>query len=63
VPPANSAALAAALNHLLSLDEAEVQRQRQAARRAAQPFSTQAMAEKTLRVYSEVVHQNRSKHA
>ena len=63
VPPANSAALAAALNHLLSLDEAEVQRQRQAARRAAQLFSTQAMAEKTLRVYSEVVHQNRSKHA
>ena len=63
VPPADSAALAAALNHLLSLDEAEVQRQRRAARRAAQPFSTQAMAEKTLRVYSEVVHQNRSKHA
>jgi len=60
VPPANSAALAAALNHLLSLDEAEVQRQRQAARRAAQRFSTQAMAEKTLRVYSESVC--RSKH-
>ena len=63
VPPADSAALAAALNHLLSLDEAEIQRQRRAARQAAQPFSTQAMAEKTLRVYSEVVHQNRSKHA
>jgi glycosyltransferase involved in cell wall biosynthesis len=61
VPPADSAALAAALNHLLSLDEAEVQRQRQAARQAAQPFSTQAMAEKTLRVYSEVVC--RSTHA
>jgi len=61
VPPANSAALAAGLNHLLSLDEAEIQRQRQAARWAAQPFSTQAMAEKTLRVYSEVVC--RSKHA
>jgi len=63
VPPADSAALAAALKHLLSLNEAEIQRQRQAARQAAQPFSTQAMAEKTLRVYSEVVHQNRSKHA
>jgi len=60
VPPAASAALAAALNHLLSLDEAEIQRQRRAARRAAQPFSAQAMAEKTLRVYSEVVC--RSKH-
>ena len=60
VPPAASAALAAALNHLLSLDEAEIQRQRQAARQAAQPFSAQAMAEKTLRVYSEVVC--RSKH-
>ena len=63
VPPADSAALATALKHLLSLNEAEIQRQRQAARQAAQPFSTQAMAEKTLRVYSEVVHQNRSKHA
>jgi glycosyltransferase involved in cell wall biosynthesis len=60
VPPAASAALAAALNHLLSLDEAEIQRQRRAARWAAQPFSAQAMAEKTLRVYSEVVC--RSKH-
>ena len=60
VPPAASAALAAALNHLLSLDEAEIQRQRRAARRAAQPFSAQAMAEKTMRVYSEVVC--RSKH-
>jgi glycosyltransferase involved in cell wall biosynthesis len=56
VPPANSAALAAALNHLLSLDKAEIQRQRSAARLAAQPFSTQAMAEKTLRVYLEAVH-------
>ena len=45
VPPANSAALAAALKHLLSLNAAEIQRQRQAARQAAQPFSTQAMAE------------------
>jgi len=61
VPPADSAALAAALKHLLSLNEAEIQRQRQAARQAAQPFSTQAMAEKTLRVYSEVVC--RSTHA
>ena len=61
VPPADSAALATALKHLLSLNEAEIQRQRQAARQAAQPFSTQAMAEKTLRVYSEVVC--RSTHA
>ena len=54
VPPANSAALATALDRLLSLDEAEMQRQRSAARLTAQPFSTQAMAQKTLRVYLNV---------
>ncbi len=57
VPPADSAALAAALNKLLSLDEAQSRRQRQAARQAAQPFSTQAMADKTLRVYLEAIRQ------
>jgi len=54
VPPADSAALAAALHEMLGLSEFERQRRCQAARLAAKPFSTQAMAEKTLRVYSDV---------
>jgi len=57
VPPADSAALAAALNKLLSLDEAQSWHQRQAARQAAQPFSTQVMADKMLRVYLEAIRQ------
>ncbi len=54
VPPSDSAALAAALHEMLGLSEFERQRQRQAARLAAKPFSIHAMAEKTLRVYSDV---------
>jgi glycosyltransferase involved in cell wall biosynthesis len=54
VPPADSAALAAAMHEMLGLSEFERQRRRKAARLAASPFSTQAMAEKTLCVYMDV---------
>jgi len=46
------------MHEMLGLSEFERQRRRKAARLAASPFSTQAMAEKTLCVYLDVARQS-----
>lgn len=55
VPPADSAALAQALLHALSMSESERMLISSAARKSAAQFSTAAMAAKTFAVYRQVV--------